>query len=155
MIARLRTFWAARDARERLILRGGAAFVMLILVPFLIYQSAARYRADAAANLASAQSIMADVRTIKKSAPPPAAIGDGGVRGVATANAGAMGLGIVRIEPVGGDRLLIVFGASDSIGVYRWVDSVGRAGATIHRSAIARAGDGGAVTAEFEIGSGK
>ncbi len=153
MIARLRAFWAARDARERLVLRGGAALLALVLIPFLIYRGAARYRADAAANLAAARSIMADVRTIKDSGPPPAAIGEEGLRGVLTVNATAMGLNVVRIEAVGGDRLLIVFGASDSIGVYRWLDSVGRAGATVHRSVITRAGDGGAVTAEFEIGS--
>ncbi|MDX2235194.1 MAG: type II secretion system protein GspM [Hyphomonadaceae bacterium] len=154
MMGALQSWWAARDARERLIVRGGVAIVLLLLVPFLIYQSVARYRESAAADLAAARAVMADVRAIAEAGPPPPTVGAGGVRDVLTANAASSGLTVLRVEPGAGDRIVIAFGPSDSLGVYRWIDGVGKAGVRIHRTAIVRAGENGVVTAEFEVGAG-
>jgi type II secretory pathway component PulM len=150
-------FWRARTARERLILKGGAVLIG-ILLPLLAYQGAATYRTKAAAALSSARSVQADVRRL--AAPGAAgiardAVGDGSLRGIAFALAQANGLTVASIETAGPERVRVTLEPADSLKVYRWIDAVSRRGAALEKTELQRVGQtpggGDQVTAEFEI----
>jgi type II secretory pathway component PulM len=154
MIAAMVGWWRTRSSRERLLLQVAAFLIFAILVPFAAYQAAVRYRAGAAADLAGARQVQADVARLAAQGARPASgavASDGTLRGRAMANAEASGLTVARIEPQGAGRFLIVFEPADSLKVYRWIDSMSKSGVDVRRTSITRASAEGAVTAEFEI----
>lgn len=150
--ASLAAWWRGRTARERLILAGGGILVFLILLPLVAYQSASSFRHAAAAQLESARSLRADVARLKALGPAPALSGD--VRSLALESAQAVGLTPTRIEQRGGDQFVIVFEPAESLMAYRWIDLMGRGGALVQRTALARVGEDGVVSAEFEVAAG-
>lgn len=150
MNTNLNSWWQARSSRERRVVTLGAAFGLLVLAPILIYGEVAEWRTKAAADLASARAIHADVVRIARAGPPRRQEGD--ARGIVSSAAATYGLTIARLEPVGADGLVVVFGVSDSRTLYQWIDAVGATGLIVRRAAIVRADEGPLVTAEFEIG---
>jgi type II secretory pathway component PulM len=152
MIARLAAWWRSRTARERLIVGGAALFVFALILPLWAYQAAASFRARAAAELAAARAIEADVAKLSSAgAAAQAPASDGTLRGKAMAAAQAAGLSVLTIAPSGPDSLRVAFGPADSVAVYRWIDTMGASGAFVSSTTITRAGEGEAVTSEFEI----
>jgi type II secretory pathway component PulM len=145
-------WWRGLTARERLMLTGGAILVFLILLPLWGYQSASAFRRDAAARLEAARTLRADVARLKALGPAPRLSGD--VRTLALESAQAVGLTPTRIEQRGGDQFVIVFEPADSLMAYRWIDLMGRGGALVQRTALARVGEDGIVSAEFEVAAG-
>jgi type II secretory pathway component PulM len=150
MMVGLRFWWRARSSRERLMLSGGFAIIVCVVAPLALYFQVDTFRRAAATDLAAARVVLSDVGKIAAAGPPKAASGD--VRDVAAAAAATSGLTISRIEPTGVGGLVLVFGVSDSRGVYQWMDAMGASGFSIRRSNIVRVDDGALVTAEFEIG---
>ncbi len=151
MMDALGSWWGARSSRERLIIRIAALLLFAVLAPAVIYQKAATFRSAAASELAASRALLADVGKIQAAGPPPPKGGDR--REVALAAAASNGLVIERVESIGADGLVVVFGPSDSRGLFRWIDDVGRNGVVARRTAIVRADDGLAASAEFEIGA--
>jgi len=150
-------WWRARTGREQLILRVGAGVIALALVPVWAYVTAASFRRDAAADLASARLIETQVARLAEASRAqgaPMADADPSVRGRALAAAEATGLEPARIEPAGPERVRIAFQPADSLSVYRWIDQVGRRGAYVARTSITRIQDSEQVQAEFEVASG-
>jgi type II secretory pathway component PulM len=152
VMASLGAWWRGLTARERLMLTGGAILVFLVLGPVWGYQSAADFRHDAAARLEAARAVRADVARLKALGPAPARAGD--VRTLALESAQAVGLTPARIEQRGEDQFVIVFEPADSLMAYRWIDLMGRGGALVQRTALARVGEDGIVSAEFEAAAG-
>jgi type II secretory pathway component PulM len=156
MIAAIAGWWRSRTLRERLLLQAAALLIFAVLVPLAAYQAALRFRAGAAEQLAGARQVQANVARLAAQGRPAAAAtapSDGTLRGRAMANAQAAGLVVARIEPQGAGALLIVFEPADSRKIYRWIDSMGRSGASVRRTLVTRASGEGAVAAEFEISS--
>lgn len=150
MIAALAAFWRGRTARERLLLQVAGA-LCAIAAPLWGYGAAAQFRASAAADLAAAERLRVDIAALAAAAPAGA---DATIRGKASAAAAASGLTIARIEPGAGDRVRIAFAPASSLSVYRWIDAVGRSGASVVETTIVRAGEGDVVAAEFEVATG-
>jgi type II secretory pathway component PulM len=154
MIDQLAAWWRARTAREQLLLRGLIGLVFVVLLPLGAFQLASSYRASAAADLAAAQSLSAEVKRLENAtarAGPPLPQNDGSLQGLAFAAAKAHGLTIARVEPAGPERVRVIFEPAASTLIYRWFDAVARRGVAVSRSAIIRAGEGDLVTGEFEL----
>ena len=158
MMEELASWWRARTERERVILQAAIVLLFVILAPLLVLQSANAYRARAAADLVSAQSLLKDVQTYAatRSAPAPGggSVSDGTPRGEAVATAQAIGLTVSRIETTGPDRARVVFEAGDSRAMLRWLERMTRAGVEVRATRMVRVSGGDAVQAEFEIGGG-
>src|SRR5262245_37765226 len=100
MIAALVGWWRARSARERLLVRAAAFLIFAILLPLAAYQAAAHYRERAAADLAGARQVQANVARLAAQGPPAPsgpAVSDDTLRGRALTYAQATGLTIGRI----------------------------------------------------------
>jgi type II secretory pathway component PulM len=153
MIASLAAWWRSRTSRERLLLSGAAVLLFAVLAPLLAWQGASGFRASAAAELAGAREIEANVARIGAGAGAMARApaSDGTLRGRAMAAAEAGGLTILTIAPSGPDRLRVTFAAADSLAVYRWIDAMSASGAFVASTRITRSGEGEAVASEFEI----
>lgn len=152
LLAPIVAWWRGLTARERLMLTGGAILVFVVLLPLWGYQSASAFRRDAGARLEAARAVRADVARLKALGPTPTLSGD--VRTLALESAQAVGLTPTRIEQRGGDQFFIVFEPADSLMAYRWIDLMGRGGALVQRTALARVGEDGIVSAEFEAAAG-
>jgi type II secretory pathway component PulM len=153
MIANLAAWWRSRTSRERLLVGGAAIFVFAIVLPFLAWQGASSFRARAAAELAGAREIEANVARIAMGAgaAAQAPASDGTLRGKAMAAADATGLVVTTIAPAGPERLRISFGPADSLAVYRWIDAMSASGAHVASTTITRSGQSDAVISEFEV----
>lgn len=151
MIDLIVSWWRARTMRERLLLQAAAVFVCAVLIPLAAYQGAARYRADAAADLAAARAVQQDVARLAAAGVTPAIAGDDTLRGIALALAAETGLTPERIEPAGPDNVRVTFAAADSLRVYRWMEGVGRHGVQLRSTALTRTGAGAQVVAEFSL----
>jgi len=152
-LSHLAAWWRGRTARERMLLTGAGILVFLILAPLWAYQSASHFRRDAALSLESARATRADVARLKELGPAPTAAA-GGVRNLAMESAQAVGLTPSRVEQRGGEQFVIVFEPADSIKAYLWIELMGRGGALVQRTTLARVGADGVVSAEFEVAAG-
>jgi type II secretory pathway component PulM len=154
MMDQTAAWWRARTTRERLLLQASAILAFGVLLPLSAFQTANAYRVEARAALQDAQGLAADVKRIAAASAqgaPPMPENDGTVRGIAFAAAQAHGLTVARVEPAGPDRVKIAFTPAQSVLVYRWFDTVTRRGLFISASSMTRAGEGGLVTAEFDV----
>lgn len=147
------SWWRMRTERERTLLRVVLIVAFGVLLPFALYQGAAHYRAAAAADIAGAREIAANVARIAAAGPVTAGPTEGALRAIAVAAAEAGGLSIARAEPMG-DRLRLVLEPADSLRVYQWMEAIGRRGVFINRTSMVRAGDTDLVVAEFELAPG-
>jgi type II secretory pathway component PulM len=151
MWAQFEQWWRARTGRERLLLRGAAILILAVLTPLWAYLAAGDFRADAAARLASAREVAAQVDRIAAAAQTRAAMPAGSLATRLQTLAQASGLAIARIEPRGEESARIAFEPADSLLLYRWMDQVGRGGDFIASSAIIRVANSDLVQAEFEV----
>lgn len=138
-------------------LAGLFVFVFAVLAPLGAFQAASAFRAGAAADLASAQAVAAQVKRLEANraqAGPALPQNDGSLQGLAFAAAQAHGLTIARVEPAGPERVKVIFEPAPSSLAYRWFDALVRRGVNVTRSVITRAGDGDLVTAEFDLSRG-
>lgn len=152
MIDAIGAWWRARSARERMLLNVAVILLFAVLAPMLIYTSAAGYRREAAGEFASAQRVAEQVETLRaamQADPQTGAPVEGSLRERALAAAQARGLTAAQLESADQGRVRVVFSAANSVAVYRWIELMGRSGAVIERSAIARVADTELVNAEF------
>lgn len=154
MMGQLAPWFATRTPREQLLLQAGVVIAILAAL-WLGWQTAAGYRASAAADLASAMQLRDDAARLRAI---PAAVGhvtpaasDGTPRGAATAVASQFGLSPSRIEPDGPNAVRISFQSAASQNLYAWIDAVERAGFAVSRIAIIRAGEDDLVQADASV----
>jgi type II secretory pathway component PulM len=149
----LAAWFRSRTAREQLLLQAGAFILIVGGGLFWGWQTASAYRASAAADLAIAQQIRADIARLDATPTPAAApiASDGTPRGAATAIAAQVGLAPTHIEPEGPTAVRISFGSAPSASVYAWIDAVERAGLVVTRIALVRAGPGDLVQADASV----
>lgn len=145
-----KAWWAARTGRERKLVQGAALFVLMILLPGWAYLSAAQFREDAAVRLTAARAVAADVARLEQGGPAQDA-GGATLRDRVLTLAEANGLAPQALESADATRVRVVFGPSDSLMIYRWIDAIGRTGAMVSRSAVLRSGESDLVSAEFEV----
>jgi len=155
MIDGFLAWFNSRTGREQLMLKA-AAFIILGGSALLVaYQTAASYRATAAADLASALQMrddLARLKTLASVAPiAPVPANDGSVRGIVAAVAGQVGLTPARIEPDGPTGIRTTFQPANAQNVYQWLDTVERAGLIVSSIALVRAGEGDIVEAGATI----
>jgi type II secretory pathway component PulM len=154
MMAQLAAWWRARTARERSLMQIAVLLLCGVLAPAWAYSSAATFRAEAAARLASARAVSADVgalsQAMRAQQATPIAV-DGSVRERILGTANEIGLEIARLEPAGADRFRVVLEPTDSLAVYRWIEALGRSGALVSRTALARVDDTNLITGEVEV----
>ncbi len=155
MIGAVASWFRARTPREQLLLQI-AAFIIVIGGGLTWgYQSANIYRAEAAADLASAVQLRDDVGRLATLNAGPAAVtpaaSDGTPRGAATAIADQFGLAPSAIEPDGPTGVRISFAPASSRAIYSWIDAVERAGLVVTRISIVRAGEGDLVQGDASL----
>jgi type II secretory pathway component PulM len=152
MMGQLASWFSSRTQREQLLLQAGVAIAILAAL-WLGWQTAAGYRASAAADLASAMQLRDDVARLR--AVPVAARqtapSDGTARGAVTAIATQFNLSPSRIEPDGPTAVRISFQPSASQNLYAWINAVERAGFAVSRITIIRAGEGDVVQADASV----
>lgn len=157
MMAQLRAWWAGRTDRERTLIQWASVFVLVILLPLWAFASASAYRADAAAKLAGAREIRANVAQLAEAGATQAAGelagSDGTLRGLVLAAAQAEGLSVARVEPSGAEGVRVAFAPAGSISLYRWMNTVSRQGAYVRQTALTRSGDADLVVGEFVVAS--
>lgn len=155
MMAQLQSVWAARTPRERMLLRALGALIAGVFLPLWLLSAAYSFRAEAAQELARAETLRADVARVAalraEAAPLAALDGDRSLRARALAAAQAAGLTVQRVEDGGAGRAVFVLAPADSLRVYRWIGDLGRGGVYVQRTVIARSGDGGTVSAELTV----
>jgi type II secretory pathway component PulM len=150
----LADWWRALTDRERSLLRFAGILLFGVLLPAWAYLAASGFRDEAAARLASARQIEAQVARIVDASRRQAAAPqgeDGSARARAVAAAQAAGLVPARIEAIGADGVRIAFEPADSLVVYRWMGMVGVSGAFVVRSSIVRIADSDLVHSEFDV----
>ncbi len=153
MMDQIAAWWRARTQREQRLIQIAAVLGLLVLLPAWAYFGASSFRAEAAARLASARQVETQVAQLAAAArdAPAVPAGDETLRGRVLSAAQAAGLTASRVEASGPERVRIVFEPADSVLVYRWIAAVGRSGAYVARSSIARVNDSELVAAEFEV----
>lgn len=152
MNAILEAWWRARTPREHTLIKAAGVLVFAVLLPLWALQAASTYRAEAAQSLQAAQALAADVRALTNDQGGPALPqNDGTPRGLAFAAAQALTLTVARVEPMGGDRVRIVFEPAASKPVFQWLDVMNRRGVLVARTQIVRVGEGDVVAAEFDL----
>lgn len=83
------------------------------------------------------------------------AASDGTPRGAASAIATQFGLSPSRIEPDGPSGIRISFEPASARSVYGWIDAVERAGFSVNRITIVRAGEGDLVQGDASLSAGR
>lgn len=151
MIAALLPWWRARTLSERRLLLVAGLLLFVGVIPALAYQSAVSYRREAAADLARAERTAVLLVQVKGAAAATLPQNDGSLRGLILAAATASQLPAPAIEPIGTDRLRVAFPAAPSQAVFAWLSVMAQHGALVVKSTMVRAGQGGLVTAEFEV----
>jgi type II secretory pathway component PulM len=150
----LAAWWRARTGREQRLLQAAIVLTFAVLAPATVYLTAAEFRREAAAELASARHVEAQVAQLSRAkqaeaaAPEPR---DPTLHGRVLAAAEAAGLQASGIETSAGRNVRVRFEAADSLAVYRWVAMLGAGGAYVTRTAIVRVADGEQVIAEFDV----
>lgn len=155
MMRAVSSWFASRTPREQLLLQAGAAIGCLAALWFG-WQAAGSYRAAAAADLASAMQLRDDVARLHAASTGVAgqvtpALSDGTPRGAAAAIAAQFGLSPTRIEPDGPSGIRISFQPASALSVYGWIDAIERAGFSVNRIAIVRAGAGDLVQGDASL----
>ncbi len=159
MIGAITSWFRARTPREQLLLHVAVFIVVIGGGLTWGYQTASAYRADAAAELASATQLRDDVARLAALIAAPAAVtpaaSDGTPRGAATAIATQFGLAPSAIEPDGPTGVRISFAPASSRAIYSWVDAVERSGLIVTRLSIVRAGEGDLVQGDASLSARK
>lgn len=157
MIVAFLDWFRGRTSREQLLLQLAAFLLIGMGGAFLAYQTASAFRVSAAADLAGANALRADVTrlsTLLASLPStPLLQSDGTPRGLASAAATHWGLKAVHIEPAGPTSIRVTFDPASAGAILQWVDAVEHAGLIVTRIALVRAGEGDLVTADATFGS--
>jgi type II secretory pathway component PulM len=153
------SWFASRAPREQLLLQIGAVVALLAALWFG-WQAANSYRTGAAADLASAMQLRDDVARLRATPTTGAgqvtpAASDGTPRGAASAIATQFGLSPSRIEPDGPSGIRISFEPASARSVYGWIDAVERAGFSVNRITIVRAGEGDLVQGDASLSAGR
>ena len=159
MIGAVSSWFRTRTPREKLLLQVAAFIVVLGGGLTWGYQTANAYRAEAAADLASAVQLRDDVGRLATLNAGPAAVtpaaSDGTPRGAATAIAGQFDLAPSAIEPDGPTGVRISFAPASSRSIYSWIDAVERSGLVVTRMSIVRAGEGDLVLGDASVSARK
>lgn len=159
MMGAVTSWFGSRTPREQLLLQSGAA-VALLAAMWFGWQAASGYRAAAAADLSSAMQLRDDVARLRAASAngvtqaPPAA-SDGTPRGAAAAIAAQFGLSPTRIEPDGPTGVRVSFQPAAARSIYAWIDAVERAGFSVNRVVIVRAGEGDLVQGDASLAAGR
>ncbi len=149
------SWFASRAPREQLLLQVGALAAVLAAL-WCGWQAANSYRTAAAADLASAMQLRDDVARLRAipadgSGQVTPAASDGTPRGAAAAIAMQFGLSPTRIEPDGPSGVRISFQPASASSIYGWIDAIERAGFSVGRIAIVRAGEGDLVQGDASL----
>lgn len=155
MIGALASWFRNLSGREQVLLLVAAYLLVGAGGGFIAYRSATQFRADAAADLASAGALAADVARL--AAEPVAADmqpvqSDGTLRGLVMATAAQVGLKPSRIEPAGPTALLLAFEPAPAAAVLDWISRAEQNGLLATRVVLVRSGDGDIVTSDVTIG---
>ncbi|MBY0562962.1 MAG: type II secretion system protein M [Hyphomonadaceae bacterium] len=157
MITQLAAWWRARTSRERWLIQAAGVLVFAILLPAWVYLSAASFRDNAASALARANQVSDQITQLREAARVQGmeTLGaDGSLRERVLAAASSNNLSTMALEAAGPDRIRVAFESADSLAVYRWMEAMGRRGATISRTTMTRVGASDLVNAEFEVAEG-
>ena len=154
-LAGLRGFWAERSARERALLAGGAAAVVLVALYLFLWQpglaatrhlSAALPKMRAQAELMRAQ--QAEIAVLRKSAGDALKGGDLRASLEASLARAAFAKSVERIEATAAERATVVVASASFDDWLRWVAAAQReSAARLERCSIAALPEPGMVRA--------
>jgi general secretion pathway protein M len=155
-LAELRQFWAERSARERALLAGGAAAVVLVALYLFLWQpglAASRRLSAALPKLRAQVELMrtqqAEIAVLRKSAGNALKGGDLRASLEASLVRAPFAKSVQRIETTAGDRATVAVASASFDDWLRWVAAAQReAGARLERCSIAALPEPGMVRAD-------
>ncbi len=153
----MKEWWSDRQPRERTLIAGvGALMLMFAVFQFLILPLAA-YRASARAEheaaLAMLQEVEAGARTVQTVRAAAGERPEGAARTIVAATATELGLAITRLQPLESSELDVWLDDVASPLLFAWVGRLQERGIPVTRAVIQK-NDGATVSAQITFAGG-